>query len=166
MDVVFDTATGALRVDTVGDVSRGAHFRARLDRHGKKTIDIRNVRLELKVTVGGQVRHEVTLPPPHVKYVSTDQDVLAQTTARGRWAPDEEVVVDAALTKTDGRVVTARHTFVAPRPPQPYASWTWDSERWVAPVPYPSEEEGGEGVYYRWDESVVDWAAVEEEATA
>ncbi len=44
--------------------------------------------------------------------------------------------------------------------PQPYASWTLDSNwTWQAPVPYPDD-----GKIYFWDESVVNWVEVEEQA--
>ena len=44
------------------------------------------------------------------------------------------------------------------RPPTPYASWTWNSSEWVAPVPYPTN-----GGRYEWNEEVEDWVAIDEE---
>lgn len=42
-------------------------------------------------------------------------------------------------------------------PPQPFASWTLDTEtcQWVAPVPYPSD-----GGLYAWDEAGTSWMAI------
>lgn len=40
-------------------------------------------------------------------------------------------------------------------PPQPFPSWTWDGDEWIAPVPMP--EDGGE---YWWDEDAQAWVPV------
>lgn len=37
-------------------------------------------------------------------------------------------------------------------PPQPFQSWTWDGESWVAPEPKPEGD-------YAWDESLGQWVA-------
>lgn len=44
------------------------------------------------------------------------------------------------------------------RPPQPYPSWTWDSETstWVAPVPQP-DEDACDGGWWTWDEEGQEW---------
>lgn len=39
--------------------------------------------------------------------------------------------------------------------PQPHASWTWDSTKWVSPVPMPTDGS------YTWDEATTSWVAVE-----
>lgn len=36
--------------------------------------------------------------------------------------------------------------------PQPYPSWTLDSDKWKAPTPYP-----GDGKTYNWDERTLSW---------
>ena len=42
--------------------------------------------------------------------------------------------------------------------PQPYPSWTLDSEaRWQPPVSYPTD-----GKYYFWDESITNWVEITE----
>ena len=45
-------------------------------------------------------------------------------------------------------------------PPKPYDSWILDEAtcRWVAPVPYPQDEQN-----YRWNESIVNWEQAETE---
>jgi len=45
-------------------------------------------------------------------------------------------------------------------PPQPFASWTLNTDTylWEAPVAYPDD-----GNMYRWDEDTTNWVAVEEE---
>jgi len=42
-------------------------------------------------------------------------------------------------------------------PPQPYASWTLDSNTcdWVSPVPYPTD-----GKDYKWNEATLSWNEV------
>jgi hypothetical protein len=41
-------------------------------------------------------------------------------------------------------------------PQQPYASWTRESGKWVAPVPYPDN-----GLTYVWNEAQVNWQVVD-----
>lgn len=42
-------------------------------------------------------------------------------------------------------------------PPQPYPSWTLDTEKaqWVCPVPYPED-----GKIYKWEESTQSWVEI------
>jgi hypothetical protein len=42
-------------------------------------------------------------------------------------------------------------------PPQPYPSWTLDTNtaQWIPPVPHPND-----GKIYRWDESTLSWVEV------
>jgi hypothetical protein len=45
------------------------------------------------------------------------------------------------------------------RPPQPFASWIWNSDEfhWVPPTPMPTDE----GYWYEWDEDSLSWVAHE-----
>lgn len=45
------------------------------------------------------------------------------------------------------------------RPPRPYPSWTWDGEKWDAPVAYPEDEEE----LYLWDEETLSWKVIEQD---
>ena len=51
--------------------------------------------------------------------------------------------------------------------PQPYPSWLLDEDActWDSPVPHPNkdatEENPGDGKFYEWDESIVNWKVVE-----
>lgn len=42
------------------------------------------------------------------------------------------------------------------RPPRPYLSWLWNTDRWEAPIPMP--EQGGP---YRWNEEQQTWEPIE-----
>mgnify|MGYP001553094735 CR=1 FL=1 len=42
------------------------------------------------------------------------------------------------------------------RPPQPYPSWTWENDKWNAPVPYPEVSEENPA-YYVWNEDTLTW---------
>lgn len=43
------------------------------------------------------------------------------------------------------------------KPPTPFASWTWNGQKWswVAPKPLPADY-NPESLYY-WDETILDW---------
>lgn len=53
-----------------------------------------------------------------------------------------------------------RDAFIAP---QPFESWMLDEEtaQWEAPIPYPDD-----GLFYEWDEKVLDWIALKQEPEA
>lgn len=151
MDFIFDVLTRTLSVDTSNAQPWGADLRAMLNRYGQR-VDLRGVEMRLTVTADGETVADISLPPPGVRYRQTDQDVLATT--RVSWQPDQEIVATAWLRTARGEEMTAEATLTAPRPPQPYPSWTWASGAWTPPGPYPTD--GGK---YVWDEDAGEWVA-------
>ena len=159
MDMIFDTATGQLSIDTSSVRPWGDDLRAALNRHGQK-VNLKGVEMHISVTADGETVFDVALPPPGVRYKHTDQDVLA--TGRVRWRPDQQIEVSAWCKTNSGHEVTAEASFIAPRPAQPYPSWEWQDGRWTPPVPYPDgagDWQWGAGAgEWQWDEDAGDWA--------
>lgn len=95
-------------------------------------------------------------PDPGVTYLATDQAYL--TTDRVEIAPDTQVTflvwAENAGVRSEGSI-----EFVAPRPPQPYPSWTWDGTGWQPPVPIPAFDPENP-VYYEWDEDSQTWIEI------
>lgn len=148
--ILYDTASRVLTVDTSQAQPWGADVAAVLNRHGQ-TVSLAGVSFGVTVTVNGaSAVHE--WPAPGVVYIETDQDLL--TSVRVSWAPDDAVTIAAWLESPLGRV-EASETFIAPRPPRPYPSWTWQSGAWTPPVPYPAD-----GGMYEWDEAGQEWTPV------
>ena len=148
MDMIFDTATGALTIDTGSPEAWGTTLRAMLDRHGQ-AIDLTGVEMRLKITADGAEVFDLHLPPPGVRYRRTDQDVLA--TGRATWQPDQQINITAWCRTRAGHEVTAETHFTAPRPAQPYPSWIWQGGDWAAPVAMPQDETAF------WDETAGRW---------
>ena len=145
MRVLFDAVQRSLTVDDTEAQPWGADIRAEIARYGQ-TIGLSNVQFGVTVSVNGApTSHQ--WPESGVSYVQTDQDVVA--TYRALWAPDDTIKIDAWTDSDIGRVETT-HTFTAPRPPQPFPSWTWLAGAWTPPVPHP----GGD---LEWDESTLSW---------
>ena len=155
MDMVFDTATGELSIDTASVRPWGADLRAVLNRHDQKA-NLKGVQMHISVTADGETVFDMALPPLGVRYKQTDQDVLA--TGRVRWWPDQQIEVRAWCKTTQGHELTAEAGLTAPRPAKPYDSWEWTGTHWEAPVPYP--DDGGE---YVWDEGAGEWIEVEDD---
>ena len=149
MDVIFDTATGQMEIDASGVQPTGANIRARVNRHGL-VVNLRGVEMRLTITADGAEIFDLSLPPAGVRYRQTDQDMLA--TGRVSWKPDQQIEVSAWCKTNSGHKVTAQAQLTAPRPEQPYPSWTWSGIAWEAPLPYPND--GGD---YVWDESSGEW---------
>ena len=148
MDMIFDTATGQLSIDHTSIQPNGASLRAMLVRHGQ-AINLRGVEMSLTITADGSEIYAMHLPPSGVRYRQTDQDILA--TGRVQWKPDQQIEVAAWCKTNSGHEVTAEAAFTAPRPAQPYASWTWRDGRWTAPVDAPDDGE------WQWDEDAGAW---------
>ena len=149
MDMIFDTATGNLTINTQSIQPNGADLRAMLNRHGQ-TVNLRGVQMSLIIHADDIEIYAMHLPPAGVRYKQTDQNVLA--TGRVRWKPDQQITVDAWCKTNSGHEVTAHAEFEAPRPVQPYPSWTWNGTTWKAPVAYP--DDGGD---YVWNEDSGEW---------
>lgn len=148
MDMIFDTATGALTIDTGTPTPWGATLRAVLDRHGQ-VIDLTGVQMRLTVTADSAEVFDLQLPPPGVRYRRTDQDVLA--TGRVTWAADQQIEIAAWCRTRAGHEITAEARFTAPRPARPYPSWVWDGRGWAAPMAMPQDETA------IWDEATGRW---------
>lgn len=151
MRISFDVVTRLLTLDQAAAKPWGADLQAHINRHGKR-LDIRGLTVGVSVSANGEQTLHRTWPPKGVKFSRTDQDVLL--TQRARWSPDDEVVIDAWFNLA-GDLYRDAWTFTAPRPAQPYPSWTWNGTAWAAPVAYP--EDGGE---YTWDEIGQQWVSV------
>lgn len=146
----FDAATAQITINTDNARPTYSDIEARIDRYDQR-IDMRSVSFGLTVTVNGAQTLTAAWPAPGVKYRQTDQDKIA--TVRARWLQDDEVSIATWVeTRASGRV-TGSETFIAPRPTQPYPSWTWADGKWTPPVPYP---ESGE---WQWDEAGQQWVA-------
>jgi len=148
MDMIFDTATGALSIDPGTPGPFGAALRALLIRHGQ-AIDLTGVEMRLSITANGGAVFDLCLPPAGVRYRRTDQDVLA--TGRAQWHPDQQIEITAWCRTRAGHEITAEARFTAPRPPQPYPSWVWQGRDWAAPGTMPQDETA------LWDEASGGW---------
>jgi hypothetical protein len=153
MIILFDTATSALSIDTANAEPYGGDLVGTLNRHGQ-VISLRGLSYGATVTVNGAETLAHVWPPANIRYVKTDQDVLSAV--RASWAPDDEVTI-AAWVQTPANRYETTESFVAPRPPQPYPSWTWTDGAWTPPIPYPEEGE------WQWDEAAQEWVPYDDE---
>jgi hypothetical protein len=66
----------------------------------------------------------------------------------------------------NGLRIDSSYKFTVPKPPKIYASWIWDGEKWVPPIPKPilnTEKDGKAGVgAFIWDEEKRDWTYFKE----
>ena len=124
-----------------------------LDLRGE-TISFDDLRFGFTAKDGDNIISERTYPPDGVKYICSDQEVLE--TFRLEWQADMVIDIDVWQEQTTGRV-EGSHQVTVPRPPQPYPSWTWNSETlsWDAPIPYPDD-----GKVYEWNEAEQRWDEV------
>lgn len=147
MNISFDVLTRTLALDASAAAPWGDDVRATIIRYGQR-LDLRGLSLGVTVTSNGQEILSRTWPFPGVKFSATDQDVLL--TERIRWNSDDAIVISAWL-EIGGERHEATWNLTAPRPPQPYPSWTWNGTSWQAPVPVP-----GVGDWV-WDEALGAW---------
>lgn len=150
MIITFDVLASTLTFS--GDPKpHGDTVTAALNRHGQ-TVNLRGLRYGITLTVNGEVAKSQEWPPEGVRYSKTNQNTL--TTTRLLWRPEDSVRIEAWV-RTPENFYEAVTEFVAPKPPQPYPSWTWANGAWAPPVPRPED-----GVW-EWDETEQAWAPVE-----
>jgi len=119
-------------------------------------VEFTDLKFKYELKQGGNIKQYGIYPPPNTKYVRTDQEYLVVERLKLEMETDYELYLWAENDKVS---IEDTVTFTTPRPAQPYASWTWDSEakKWVAPEPYPEDGED-----YTWDEETLSWVVVEE----
>lgn len=149
--VRYDIASRSLEFDTSTAKPWGADITATLQRYGQ-TVGLAGVRYGMTVAVNQVEVASKEWPEEGETLVATDQDILKSH--RVTWSPHDRISINAWIVGPLGRVDLG-HTFTAPRPTQPYASWTWGDGQWNAPVPYPSS-----GGPYEWDEAGQEWVEV------
>jgi hypothetical protein len=89
-------------------------------------------------------------PAPGITVLGIDTSQLLSYQVN--WKPDDQVGLRLWL-KTDAENFEYTTSFVVPKPPQPYPSWSWDGTFWKPPVPKPFVLDK-EVV---WDETAGEW---------
>jgi len=153
LKVTYDPGTSELNFDN--KVSAGyCEFIASLERHGAE-VSLAGFSYGATVSINGEVALVKSYPPAGVKYVSTDQDIIASEVLSV--FPAEAVCHISAWVDISGSRVENELTFTIPRPPQPFLSWTWDGACWVPPTPYPADDNSD----YVWDEDQLKWVTMD-----
>ncbi len=118
-------------------------------------VDLRDWTFGFVATVDGEQVASAEHPKGGIRYVSSDEPFI---TYDAFFQPaDTPVDVTFTVSKASG-VYEDSVSFVVPRAPQPFPSWSWNGETWVAPVPLPE----GPGDWM-WDEENQVWFDAAEE---
>jgi hypothetical protein len=148
MKIIYDVETQILTIDDSTSKPWGADISALINRHGQ-IIVFNNLSFGVSVKADGVSILDKAFPPPGTKYSKTDQDLI--TTVRCFWNPDQAITVDAWI-QNGGNTYYATHEFVAPRPVQPYPSWSWIDGKWEPPIAVPDAS-----IDYIWSEEGREW---------
>jgi hypothetical protein len=115
----------------------------------KPIVEFTNLRFGFSLSSDNEVLDNKEYPPANVRYVRTDQKYLI--THRLKFKPETEYQLFLWAENSNIRIEHTE-TFTTPIPKQPYDSWTWNGEKWNAPVPYP--DDAGD---YEWNEDDQTW---------
>ena len=118
-------------------------------------VEFKDLKFTYDPKQDGNIKQYEMSPPPGVKYVRTDQPYIVVERLKLDMETEYELYLWA---ENGGKSFETTVNFITPRPAQPYPSWTWDGEKWNAPVPYPDD-----GKFYEWDEDALDWVKAVEE---
>jgi len=116
---------------------------------GAPIIEFKNLKFGYTLIKGKTNIKTNQFPPGNARYIRTDQEYLV--IERLRFETETEYTLSLWAENAGERFETET-VFTTPRPPQPYASWTWDGELWNAPVIYPED-----GERYTWNEQDQTW---------
>jgi hypothetical protein len=117
-------------------------------------IEFKNLQFKYELRQGENIKQYGIYPPPGVRYMRTDQKYLVVERLKNL-KPDLTYKL-YLWAENDGKSFESTTEFIAPRPLQPFDSWTWDSEQWTAPVPHAND-----GKAYAWDEESQSWTESE-----
>lgn len=150
MQAIFDVGTQTLTIEHSDATPTGSAIKAVLARHGQ-TVVFADLAFGAVVTANGSEIKRIERPRPGEVWVQSDQDLLVSDLVQ--WQPDQQIEVYAWI-RNAGELFEATASFTAPRPKQPYPSWTWDgtTRRWQPPVPYPDD-----ALMHEWDEGAQEW---------
>jgi hypothetical protein len=116
---------------------------------GADRVNPESLRFDWSVSVNGSLSDEGFHPSDGQAIREVDPDHRFTYTYDA--GPDDSVSIAVGV-EWNGVRQTSVTEFIVPRPPQPYPSWSWNTEGgiWVPPVPPPAPG-------YVWDEIVTDW---------
>jgi hypothetical protein len=103
---------------------------------GDPVVEFKNLKFGFTLKHNNEVVDSKQWPPENVRYRRTDQKYLV--THRLKFKPDQDYEL-YIWAENAGILAEKTKEFTTPRPTQPYPSWTWDSEKWNAPTPYPDD---------------------------
>lgn len=94
-------------------------------------------------------------PPPGITYRSSDEEAMVIDVLNN--ILPEETYTFNLWAKESGNEITSSFDLLSPRQPQPFASWTYDTniKMWIAPTSPPAD-----GNKYEWDEDSFSWRIV------
>lgn len=147
--IIWRPISGELVIDTANAGSHGSVIQAGVLNPFKAVVPLRGLNMGCRVSVNSGEPDLFATPDT---FVETTEQIIAQR--RFTWRPEDHVRIEAWLVSPRVPLTTVAAEFTAPRPPQPFASWTWDADQraWQSPTPYPED-----GQDYAWDEPSTSW---------
>jgi len=148
--------TGNWSLDT-SDIGSGSNDLYITFTEEAPVITFKDLKFGYELRQDGNIKEYGVYPPPGVRYRRSDQEYLK--VIRLNTQTDESYTL-FLWAENDGQRFEKEFDLEIPRPPQPYDSWTWNSEEkvWEAPVPRPNDDK-----YYRWNEETQSWDIEENE---
>lgn len=143
-------ATFDLRTGWTFDGDDGTDFGIRFTDGGSVRVYPDGLAFGYTVIADGSEVDRASYPPSNIVIREIDADYVYPY--RIEVSPDSQVTLLTWVTNA-GVTVEGEAKFTAPRPPQPYTSWTWEDRAWTPPVAHP----GGDAMYV-WDEDGQIWA--------
>lgn len=150
MDEIFNVADRNLTLEGP-ERPFGANFRLVVTGFSGR-LRFRGLKIGITVTADGVTILDADAPRAGQSFAATDQAVIAQVQAN--WLPGQEIV-GTSWVEENGERFEVMKTFTAPRPAQPFPSWTWGGTSWQPPVAYPDD-----GQDYVWIEASQAWELV------
>ena len=121
-------------------------------------VEFDGMKFGFVATCEGEIIAQVDEPPPRVRYLRTDQSVIA--TYRIPCMSDQIIAVSTYY-ENAGKRTENTYTITAPRPEKPYESWLWETDKkhWKAPVEPPKLVQKGKVA--DWNEKDRKWVVID-----
>lgn len=163
---IKDVSTNTWTVTKEVSASRDLHVSFGFTRGGETEFDFKKLNFGIKIfRASGEKEQLLNYNWPlseALRHKSNKAPYLEEFDFVWDWNESYKIVISGGEEMVQS---THESMFAVPKPPQPFNSWIWSGERWIAPVgPYSHTSEppdyqvsGSSKDTFHWDENVKEW---------
>jgi hypothetical protein len=116
-------------------------------------IDFVDLKFKYIIKHNSEIKQSGEFPIGDIQYIRSEGEYLETLFIPLVMETEYELYL---WSENNGQICEKTISFTTPKPEQPFPSWSWDGESWIAPIPMP-----GDNRPYDWDEENKKWYFIE-----